>query len=299
VQGPRPADNISRGVAFMLAGALCFSVLDALSKWVVAANPIFQVVAIRTVFVLLFASPLIARAGGWRVLVTRRPFGHALRASLSIGSMLCFLEALRHLPLATAITLGFAAPMFMTALSVPLLGERVGVHRWVAVAAGFAGVVVIAGPTGSDGASLAALLAIASAFFFAGVMLAVRWLAPTESDAAMIVFQNLGIGVVSWLGALFVWQPIALADFLLIVASAAVLAGSQYCMLRAFRSAPVSAVAPFQYSELLWAALIGLAVWGEVPGWHTWAGAAIIIASGLGLIWRETRARGDDPSTVR
>ena len=282
-----PSENVVRGVAFMLISVACMSTMDVLGKWVVATVAVPQMIALRSVVVLALAVPLVVRAGGLSTLATRRPRGHALRVALSVGAMLTFFEGLRQLPLATAISIGFSAPLFMTALSAPFLGEKVGPHRWAAVLVGFVGVLIIVQPGGEGTLSWPALMVVAAAMFFAGVMLTVRSLAPTESDAAMIVYQNFGVLLATGLLAPFVWEAPTASELVVIALMGIVLVASQLAMQRSFRAAPVGAVAPFQYTELLWASLFGYAIWGEVPGWNVWSGAAVIVASGLYVIWRE------------
>jgi drug/metabolite transporter (DMT)-like permease len=279
------------GILWILAAGFVLSVMDGLIKWAVGVLPVAQVVAVRSVFVLLFMMPMIARSGGTASLRPRKPLGHALRVVLTVASILTFFEAVRLLPLATVIAIGFGAPLLMTALSVPVLGERVGVHRWSAIAVGFAGVLIITRP-GAEGVSWPALLALVSSVFFAAHLVSARYLARSETDMALMFWQNLGVLLITAALAPFVWTKIGLADLAGIAAMAGLLVLGQYCTVRAFRTAPVGAVAPFQYVELVWATLIGFLFWSELPGTHVWIGAAIVVASGLYLIWRErVRAR--------
>ena len=271
----------------MLLGIGAFSLTDALAKWMVAAGPILQIVAIRNSFTLLLILPAVARAGGWRALATRRGWAHAMRAVLSVGALLTFFEALRHLPLATCIAIGFAAPLFMTIASMLFLREHVGVHRWTAIAVGFLGVLVIAWPDGGGFISWPAFLMLVSSLCFALAMTSVRWLARTETDAAMLVYQNLGMLTAGLVGLPFVWQPPTAAEIGIIAAMAVTLAVGQVFTIKAFRAAPVGVVAPFQYTELLCAAVIGYLVWNEMPDAHVWTGAALVVLSGLYIIWRE------------
>jgi drug/metabolite transporter (DMT)-like permease len=275
-----------------------FSATDGLSKWIVMAAPIFEIVAIRNALVLLMIMPMVGRAGGVRALATRRGWAHVLRAATSIGALLTFFAALRELPLATSIAITFASPLFMTVASVLLLGERVGWHRWLAVVAGFAGVLVIAWP-GADGMiSWAAALMVLSSLFFALSMTTVRWLARTETDVAMLFYQNTGMMLAGVAGLPFVWQTPDVIELGVIAAMAVTLIIGQVFMIRAFRAAPVAVVAPFEYLELLWASLIGYVVWNEEPAAHVWVGAAIVVASGLYMTWREARARRNAPQSA-
>ncbi len=274
----------------MILGVTAFSATDGLSKWMVMAAPILEIVAIRNALVLLMILPSLGRAGGVRALATRRGGAHALRALLSIGALLTFFGALRELPLATSIAISFASPLFMTVASVLLLGERVGWHRWLAVVAGFAGVVVIAWPGAAGMISWPAALMLLSSLFFALSMITVRWLARTETDIAMLFYQNAGMMLAGVVGLPFVWQMPTPMDLGVIAAMAVTLVVGQVFMIRAFRAAPVAVVAPFEYLELLWASLIGYVVWSEEPAAHVWIGAAIVVASGLYITWREARA---------
>jgi len=279
-----------RGIAYMVLGVTAFSATDGLSKWMVMAAPMLEIVAIRNALVLLMILPSLGRSGGLRALATRRAGAHALRAGLSIGALLTFFAALRELPLATSIAISFASPLFMTVGSVLLLGERVGWHRWLAVVVGFAGVVVIAWPDAGGMISWPAALMVLSSLFFALSMITVRWLARTETDIAMLFYQNAGMMLAGVAGLPFVWQAPTPAGLGVIAAMAVTLVIGQVFMIRAFRAAPVAVVAPFEYLELLWASLIGYAVWSEEPAAHVWIGAAIVVASGLYITWREARA---------
>jgi drug/metabolite transporter (DMT)-like permease len=278
------------GILWIVIAIALLSMMDAIAKWVLASLSVPQMIAVRSVFVLA----LIAGAHGRdlkRVIATHRPWAHAGRTALVATSMLCFFEAMRHLPLATLVAISFGAPLFMTALSVPLLKERVGVHRWSAIVVGFVGVIVITRPGAAESFAPASLLAILASAVYALSMVAMRFMVRTESDGALMFWQNLGVFAVSLALAPFLWQPLDWASLGLVIAMAGLVWVSQQLTIRAFRLAPVGAVAPFHYSELLWAALFGWLVWHELPASHVWLGAAIVIASGLYVVWREARSR--------
>jgi drug/metabolite transporter (DMT)-like permease len=286
-----PADRALRGVGFVVLGFACFGVTDALSKEGLTTMATAQMLAVRSLFVLVLLVPLVRRAGGVAVLRTRHPGAHALRVGFSLLSMFCFFEALRHLELATAIALGFVAPLIMTALSVPMLGERVGIHRWSAILVGFLGAMIILRP-GSDGFQPAALLCLLAAATWAASMVFVRKLSRHDSEATMMLFQNVAVFVVMSAAAPFVWRPIGAEEYGLAAAMAVAILAGQWCVFRGFREAPVGLVAPFQYSELLWATLLGWVFWREFPDAPVWIGTTLLVASGLYVIWRErVRAR--------
>jgi drug/metabolite transporter (DMT)-like permease len=275
----------------MVAGVFLLAVLDALSKHAVSQLSIPVLIAARSTMVLVLLVPWVLRSGGWSVLRTRRPGAHLLRGVLAVCSMLAFFESLRLLPLATVIAISFAAPLFMTLLSVPLLKERVGVHRWGALLAGFVGVSLIVGPQAMDGElGLGAWLALVAAFFYAASMTCVRWLSPTESDLSMLVWQNLTMGLVGAVGLWFVPLEAAPSMWPILTLMAVLVLLGQRCTFRALRLAPVGVVAPFHYSELLFAALFGWVFWQEWPGPHVWWGAFFVVGAGLFTLWRE-RAR--------
>lgn len=293
---PKSADRPLHGVFMAMLGFACFGVTDALSKLGLGTMSTAQMLALRSVVVVLVMLPLVWRAGGLAALRTRRPRDHAIRVLCSLVSMFCFFEALRHLELATAIALGFVAPLMMTALSVPMLGERVGAHRWSAIAVGFAGALIILRP-GPDGVQPAALLCLAAALFWAASMVYARRLSREDPEIAMMMFQNVAILVVMGAVAPFAWQPVGATEFGLIAMMAVAILLGQWCIFRAFRFAQVGLVAPFQYSELLWATLFGWMIWNEFPDLPVWAGAAILVASGLYVIWRERVRAGQTAAT--
>jgi drug/metabolite transporter (DMT)-like permease len=279
------------GIAWMVGGMFMLSVMDTLSKHAVEHLSTPVLVAIRSAMVLLLVLPWVARAGGLAALRTRRPLAHLMRGILSVCSLITFFESLRLLPLATVVAICFAAPLFMTLMSVVLLREQVGWQRWTALAAGFAGVSVIIGPQAMDGElGRGAWMALAAALFYAASTTSVRWLAATESDLSMIVSQNLCMLVAGLVGLAFVpLEPPGVRMGLVIFASAALLLLGQRMTFRALRLAPVGAVAPFHYTELVWATLFGWLFWREWPAAHVWWGAALVVGAGLYAIWQERR----------
>lgn len=282
------ADRPLVGIAYMILGVFVLSIMDTISKYAVGQMATAQIIAIRSAMVLALLVPFAMRAGGLAALKTDRPLGHLMRGAFGVGAMFCFFESLRLLPLATAIAIGFAAPLFMTAFSVPILKEKVGVHRWSAVAIGFVGVLVIVGPGVADGEfGLGAGLALAAAIFYALAMTCVRWLASTESDLAMMTSQNLCMLAASLAVLPFVVMPTPGHMWPVIFAMAVFVLVGQRFTFKAFRLAPVGAVAPFHYTELVWAALFGWLFWREWPEDNVWWGAAIVVAAGLYTIWRE------------
>jgi drug/metabolite transporter (DMT)-like permease len=278
------------GIAVMLAGVVLGTCMDAALKFAVATNGALQTAVLRSAFVLVFAVPLIVRAGGSAALRTKRPWGHALRMATALGATLCFLAALRRLPLATCIAIGMSAPLFMTVFSVPLLRERVGPHRWGAVMFGFAGVLVVTRPGVGGSFELGTLFALGAAVFFALSMVSVRWLSSTETDISMMFYVNVGSIAIGAVALPAIWVPPSAFELAMIALGAGLMLSSQMLTIRAFRLAPVGVLSPFYYTEVVWAASLGWIFWRETVAPHVWLGSTIIVAAGLYTLWREQRA---------
>ncbi|MBM3522058.1 MAG: DMT family transporter [Alphaproteobacteria bacterium] len=284
-------DRPLAGIGYMLAAFVTVAVGDALAKILITEMPIAQFLLLRSVAVVLLLIPYFMRRGGWVVFRTERLSLHLWRCALNGVSLVLFFVALRQLELATLFAISFVGPLFMTAISVPMLGEKVGRHRWAAILVGFIGALVIIRP-GADGLQVLALMAVASTCLWSLSMVIVRMLSATDSDATLLAYINISLLLMGAVSAPFVWQPVSLTEFGYVIALAVTLVIGQWLMLRAFRLAPVGVVAPFQYSGIIWATIIGWWVWAEFPTLNVWIGAAILIASGLYVMWRERiRAR--------
>jgi drug/metabolite transporter (DMT)-like permease len=284
-------DRIGLGIAGIVIGMFAVSIMDALAKWLAAGYPISELVFFRS----LFALPLVffilwQQRGGVAALTPRWRLGHALRASLSLGALFAFFTGLRYLPLAEAISIAFAAPLFVTALSVPILGERVGPRRWAAVVVGFIGVLVMTRP-GAEAFRPEALYILAAALCYALSMLVTRRLARSDTTPAIMLSGICLALVVSGLMLPFGWRTPGAVDFLLLALLGLVGGIGMYFMTQAYRYAPAAVIAPFDYTALLWGTLFGWLVWQELPGTNVWLGAAIVVASGLYIVHCETRVR--------
>ena len=285
---PAEADSVPYAVGCFLAAILLFAAMDTLIKFLTADYPVPQLMFVRSlVAFLLVGGYTLWRGGGIAAMRTRRPWGHVWRAFAGLISMGCFFYAFRELPLADVYVLSFAGPLFITALSAPLLGEPVGWRRWAAVVIGFGGVVVMAQP--SAGAPLVpVLVGLCAALFYALAALAVRGLSRTETSASIVLYLLLTTTVVSGALTVPVWTaPTAYA--LGLMALVGVLgAGAQVLLTQAFRRAPPAVVAPFEYTGMVWASLFGWMVFGDLPTAPVLLGAMVIIGSGLYILHRET-----------
>ncbi|MBI1774952.1 MAG: DMT family transporter [Proteobacteria bacterium] len=286
---PAPTtDHPLRGILLILAAMALFNLADGLSKYLAGAYQPIQVVWGRYLFHAVFLAPFVLRRGMAATLASARPRVQWARALVLISSSLVFMFALAHLGLAEAITVGFVSPLFITALSVPLLGEKVGVRRWLAVLIGFLGIVVIVRP-GTAAFDPWALLPLLSSALWALGVIGTRVSGQIDSPLTTVSYNTLvGLVVTSALTP-FVWSMPGAEDWLVFAIGGGGNVLGQYLMVRAFAVAPASMLAPFSYSQLLWSTLIGWLLFQAVPDVTTYFGAAIIIASGI-YVWHRERA---------
>lgn len=282
--------EVGRGIVCIVVAVFLLSLCDAMAKWLGHAGyQAFQIVFFRYLFGLLPVMVFVWRSG-FGSLRTRRPLVHALRAGLMFGALSTFFAGLRVLPLAEAVAITFTAPLFVTALSAPLLREPVGPRRWAAVLVGFVGTLVVLRP-GTEAFRVESLLPLFSALCFALAMLMTRWMARSETNEAMLTYSTLGAGLacLPFLG--FVWRPVE-ADHLWLFLAIGILGGiGANFMISAYRHAPAAVIAPFDYTALLWTALLGWFLFQDRPDEMVWLGAAIIVAAGLYITRREASLR--------
>ncbi len=271
----------------MLASVGLFALMDTGLKLLSAHYPPFQVAALRGAsslpLVLVWA---LITVGPLRLLKVRWSL-HLLRGVLGVLMMASFVYALRVLPLSTAYTVFFVAPLLITALSVPVLGERVGPRRWIVIAIGFVGVLVVLRPTGEGVLTVAGLAVLLSALGYAVSAITVRVLARTDSTQAMVVWLMASIAFGAGVLALPEWRPLLAADLWLIAGVGVAGALGQYTVTEAFRHGEASSIAPLEYTALLWGLILDYSLWHVLPDAMTWVGAAIIVLSGLYLLHRE------------
>lgn len=289
---PAPAQHIGAGIAFRIGAMVCMAGLFAMVKWAsLHGVPVFETLFFRNAFAFVPLGIYIARTSGPSILRTTRPGGHLMRAAIGLTGMIGGFMAVAHLPLTEATALSFSAPLFMTAMSAVILKEHVGKHRWGAVAVGFVGVLIMVRPDPTHMVSIGTIFALIGAVGSAGAMTAIREIGRTEPGPRIVFYFTLAGAVVGLASLPFGWvMPDPLTLVLLIAAG--LLGGvGQLLLTQALRLAPVAAVAPFDYTQLLWASIIAFLVWGETPRPAMLAGAAVVAASGLYIVYRETRRR--------
>jgi drug/metabolite transporter (DMT)-like permease len=269
-----------------------FSAIDAMVKWMTLRYPVVQVTFYTSVFALVPVAAVIAATGGLAGLKPRRPGLVVLRAVLLALDTVLIYYAFNRLPLADAYAMVFTTPLLVTALSVPLLGEKVGWRRWSAVAVGFAGVLIILRP-GFAGLDPGHFAALGSALLFALALIVLRRVGSEESSGALLLALMLALIAVTGPALPFVHRPLAPADLGIFAAAGMVIGVSHLLLILALRTAPAASVAPFQYTQIIWAVIYGLAIFGDRPDAFTLAGSLVVIASGLYVFFRETvRRRG-------
>jgi len=291
-----PRQNRLLGIALRIGAATSFGLMAAAIKLGDARGVSLPELAFyRFAFGL---PPLLAwialtrNAGAWR---TQRPLAHLARGMLGLTTMVCAFAALTYLPLAEAATIGFAAPLFSVMLSALVLNEPVGRHRWSAVALGLIGVLIVMRPSGSHLPAAGLAFATLAALGTAAVTITIRQIGRTEATPTIVLWFTLFSMAAT--GLLLPWYGRGHDAGTWAILIGLGLAGGmgQLFLTSALRFAPVAVVVPFDYTQLLWAVLLGWALWGTHPPASTWAGAAVIVASGLYTLYREHKLGRDRP----
>lgn len=283
------AERPFRGIFLVLLAVGLFSIMDALSKLLAARLDPVEVVWGRYLAILVLLAPLVARRP--LLLVTAQRGLQLQRAVAVLGAALLFIFGLQRLALADATAIGFASPLIVTALSIPLLHEQVGLRRWSAVGVGFLGVLIVVRP-GSGAIGWAALLPLSSAACWAYGIVLTRRMGGAERPLTTLVYSSVLGFALSSLALPFVWLPPSLADCAIMAAMAVLSAGGQYLFIAGLAHGAASLLAPFSYSQMIWSTLMGYLVFAAVPGLSTWCGAALVVGSGVYIAHRErVRAR--------
>lgn len=276
------------GIGMMLLGILMFSLNDVMGKWLVATYTVGQVLLLRSAAALVVLAPFIVRQGLMRTLRPPRPRLQLLRVALGASESALFYAAVVYLPLADTMTIWMAAPVWAVVFAALLLGEKVDLPRWLAVAIGFVGVVVALDPTGAS-LSWPALIAVVGSVLFALLMIAGRYLRETP-DVTLVGLQTFGTLLIGMALLPFGWVPPTPRDFALLSLLGIVAMVAHLCVTRSLKLAEASVVAPYQYTLIVWALIFGWLVFDDWPTPAMLAGAALIVAAGLALMLLERRA---------
>ena len=286
--GAAVEERIPLGIAYACLGMFCVSGLDALAKLLGEGYGVIQIMFFRNFFGLFLIALLIWRGGGLQSLRSRQFGEHGIRAACGLAAGLMFFTGLQYMPLAEAFAITFAGPVFIAALSIPLLGERVGPRRWAAILVGLLAVLLILRP-GSAAFQPAALLPLGAAFAYALVMIFSRRLSRRESSPSILFWTAfIGLGVTGVLLP-FDWAPPTPRDWLLFGLMGTAGSLGMLFMVQAYRHAPAAAVAPFDYTVMIWGLILGWLIWQELPDAGIWPGVGLLVACGLYIIHREAR----------
>jgi drug/metabolite transporter (DMT)-like permease len=275
-----------------LASTLLFSLSDATAKFLTGSVPVIEIAWIRYLIFVGFALVLTIRSGPGRFRV-RRPGLQVARGLGLVASSLAFIFALRYLPLADASAIGFVSPLLTAMLAVPMLGEVVGLRRWIAAIIGLVGVLVVVRP-GTGAFHPAALLVFLSSLAWAISSVLTRWVAGIDSSATTMLWSACTGAFILSAVLPFEFMAPTPAEFLLLLMLGMIASTGQYLTVLAYRHAAASVLAPFSYSQLIWATVLGFVVFGAIPDHWTFVGAAIIVVSGVySAHWeRVVRRRG-------
>lgn len=293
--------RVLTGIALAAGGYALFSLQDASVKWLVTSYAVPQILFVRSTVVVLIA---LGAGGGRRAVAdvgrSRNKIAMVFRAAMILGAWLLFYTAAARMGLAELTTLYFAAPVITVALSALVLKEKVGPARWYAVATGFAGVVMATGPLAGVSAG-PALMALGAAACWGTSSVLVRWIGRTDSTLTQMLSSNALFALACLPALPWVWHALDEFSFTLMIGLGLTGGLGQYLLFEGFRFAPASALAPIEYSGLVWAFLYGYAIWADIPRWNTFAGAALILAGSFALIWfegRRARRMAEAPSAT-
>ncbi|MDH3694819.1 MAG: DMT family transporter [Gammaproteobacteria bacterium] len=276
---------LGAGLAFVAMSF--FSIQDAMVKWLATDYILFQLLFVRSVVAVPLLLFILRFRYGQRALHTSRPQDHAIRATINFAAFLSYYFAITRMPLADVTAIALSAPLFMTALSGPLLGEPADLPRKLALLAGFIGVLVIVQPTADNIDWLGVAAALIGAMLFALLGIQTRRMASSESSELMVFYSASAFLVITGIIMLGTWKMPIATDFVLMFVLGLVSVTAQFCIVHSFRYAQVYVIAPFEYVTILWAIFLGWLLFSDLPTSIMLAGAAIVVGCGLYIVFRK------------
>lgn len=285
------------GILFILGSGIFFTILDTSAKQLTLSHHVMQVVWARYAFQTMLIPFMVGRVSLRQVIRTNNLSLQIVRSFLLLGATILFIAAISYIPLADASAVGKVGPLFVTALSIPLLGEKVGPRRWAAVFVGFVGTMVIIRP-GMGVAHWAIVLPLLTALCFSLYTITTRILSRIDPPVTTFVYTGVVGTLVTTAAVPFYWTDPTLASWALMAGLGAVAGCGHLCLIKAYQRAPASLLAPFSFVQLLWVTLAGYMVFGDFPDGPTIAGALIIMASGVYVIYREAIVGRRKPPTA-
>ena len=281
-----PERTIRIGILFILTTSVMFALLDTGVKYVGQFYPVLQIAWARYLFQMVVVPMVIGGTRPRDILRTKRPGLQVLRSMLMVGATLSFFTAVNYMPVAEASAIGMIAPLMVTALAIPMLGERVGARRWTAVAIGLIGALIIIRP-GFGNLSWAAILPVITAICYALYQITTRMLADIDPPITTFFYSGaVGVVVLS-LAVPFAWQTPTAGGWAMMIALGLIAGVGHFCVIQALRRAPASLLAPFSFTQLIWVTILGFLVFGDFPDNYTLLGAAIVVGSGGYVFYRE------------
>ena len=301
--------NNSQGILCLIGAVAFLSVSDSIIKWLSPIYALHEIMLFRALFAMIVVLGIVQLEGGLKTLKTRRPILHFFRGSLLVLANMFFFLGLATLPFAETVALFFVAPLFICLLSQPVLGEKVGLSRWIVILIGLSGVLVMVRP-GAEVFALTSLLPILAALSYAIMQMMTRKLGMHERAGTLTFYIQLAFLLISSLIGLSIgdgrldtmgnptsefllraWIWPLPDDFGLLALCGLIVAFGGYLLSQAYRLGQASAVAPFEYSSLPFALIIGYYLWGDWPDWTSFVGSGLIIFSGLLIVYLESRSR--------
>lgn len=282
------AERVVAGILIALSGNIMFATSDAIVKLLTARYSVFQIIVSQAVFALIPLTVMVLRKGSFLRLRVHHPRLVLARAVLAGTATVFGFYSFSQLPLAESYSIAFCTPLFVTLLSIPILGEKVGLHRWGAVLVGFVGIIVMVRP-GFETLHAGHAAALVGACLGAFTVLVMRRIAREEAHAVMVLAVVAGLIVVSLPGMILTFRMPTLPDMALFACTGLLMGSAQFFVAKSLSLAPASVIAPMQYSMILWAILYGALLFGTAVAPVMILGAAIVIASGLYIMHRERR----------
>ena len=282
----QPAVQVLLGIGFVCIAIAVMSGQDAILKWLTGAYATVQILFVRGAVVTLVALGAASREVGQHAFHTSRLGAHLVRGALNFTTIFLFVLSIAELPLADAMAIAMAAPLFTLSASALFLGEHIGWRRWSACTVGFVGVLIMLRPTG-EAFNLAGLYALGAALAYSLFIIQTRRLTSTERTGTTLLYSAMVVFFASGMATPWVWRTIELADLGLMLAAGVLVGIGHYCFIQGYRHATPATLAPFDFTALVWGTLLGWLIWSELPDSTTLAGATLVVGSGLYIIIRE------------
>jgi drug/metabolite transporter (DMT)-like permease len=285
-----PGSNTIRGIFSMILGGAALTMSDAATKWLTASLPIGEILFVRALFVTAAIGLILWRCGRIQDLRVVNIPNMGLRSFLAVCSTFLVVTSLSKLPLNEVIAILFVGPLFIALLAGPLLGERVGLQRWLAVLIGFGGMLIIVRP-GSQAFQIAAFIPICAALVAAFRDIVTRKISATEKSSAILFYSTLALSLIGLATFPFGWKPMTLNDIGIAIMAGTFFGLGHYFIIEGYRYAEASIIAPYRYLNLIWAVILGYLLWNEIPSAWVLLGTPFVVGSGLYILYDEHKKK--------